>query len=57
MKAFVLNDKEVLPVKSEKVQAGWNHLLKKLKGLSGEKFESDWEKQTGLPGREWHKWE
>jgi CheY-like chemotaxis protein len=37
--------------------SGWKHLLKKLKDFFDAKFESDWEKKTGLEWREWHKWE
>lgn len=36
---------------------GWKRLLEKLKGFFDSKFESDWEKKTGLEWREWHKWE
>jgi len=36
---------------------GWRRLLEKLKGFFDTKFESDWEKKTGLEWREWHKWE
>jgi CheY-like chemotaxis protein len=36
---------------------GWKHLVEKLKGFFDNKFESDWEKKTGLPWQEWHKWE
>jgi CheY-like chemotaxis protein len=36
---------------------GWKRLMEKLKGLFDSKFESDWEKKTGLPWQEWHKWE
>ena len=36
---------------------GWKRLLEKLKGFFDSKFESDWEKRTGLPWQEWHKWE
>jgi len=36
---------------------GWKRLLEKLKGFFDTKFESDWEKKTGLPWQEWHKWE
>jgi len=35
---------------------GWKHVLEKLKGFFDDKFESDWEKKTGLEWREWHKW-
>ena len=36
---------------------GWKRLLEKLKGFIDSKFESDWEKRTGLLWQEWHKWE
>ncbi len=36
---------------------GWKRLLEKLKGFFDDKFESDWEKKTGLRWQEWHKWE
>jgi DNA-binding response OmpR family regulator len=36
---------------------GWRRLLEKLKGFFDSKFESDWEKKTGLLWREWHRWE
>ncbi len=36
---------------------GWKLLLEKLKGFFDSKFESDWEKKTGLQWQEWHKWE
>ena len=36
---------------------GWKRLLEKLKGFFDDKFESDWEKKTGLLWQEWHKWE
>jgi CheY-like chemotaxis protein len=35
---------------------GWKRLLEKLKGFFDSKFESDWEKNTGVLWREWHKW-
>ena len=35
---------------------GWKRLLEKLKGFFDSKFESDWEKKTGLLWQEWHKW-
>jgi DNA-binding NtrC family response regulator len=34
---------------------GWKRLLEKLKGFFDSKFESDWEKKTGLPWKEWGK--
>lgn len=37
--------------------SGWKRLMEKLKDFFDAKFESDWEKKTGLEWREWHKWE
>ena len=34
---------------------GWKRLMEKLKGFFDVKFESDWEKKTGLPWQEWGK--
>jgi CheY-like chemotaxis protein len=34
---------------------GWKRLLEQLKGFFDSKFESDWEKKTGLIWQEWHK--
>jgi hypothetical protein len=34
---------------------GWKRLMEKLKGFFDSKFESDWEKRTGLPWQEWGK--
>lgn len=34
---------------------GWRRVLEKLKGFFDNKFESDWEKKTGLQWQEWHK--
>jgi len=36
---------------------GWKQLLEKLRGFFDNKFESDWEKKTGLNWQEWGKWE
>ncbi len=36
--------------------AGWKRLYEKLKGFFDSKFESDWEKKTGLNWQEWTKW-
>jgi len=36
---------------------GWKRLFEKLKGFFDGKFESDWEKKTGLIWQEWQKWE
>jgi CheY-like chemotaxis protein len=35
---------------------GWKRLYDKLKGFFDSKFESDWEKRTGLKWKEWDKW-
>jgi DNA-binding NtrC family response regulator len=35
---------------------GWKRLYGKLKGFFDSKFESDWEKKTGLDWQEWGKW-
>ncbi len=35
---------------------GWKRLYDKLKGFFDSKFESDWEKKTGLNWQEWAKW-
>jgi len=35
---------------------GWRRVLEKLKGFFDSKFESDWEKKTGLAWQEWHRW-
>jgi CheY-like chemotaxis protein len=52
---------EVVPfledVLSYEYLPGWRRLLEKLKGFFDDKFESDWEKKTGLLWQEWHKWE
>jgi CheY-like chemotaxis protein len=34
---------------------GWRRVLEKLKGFFDSKFESDWEKKTGLQWQEWHR--
>jgi CheY-like chemotaxis protein len=36
-------------------EPGWTRLFEKLHGFFTEKFESDWEKKTGLNWREWGK--
>jgi CheY-like chemotaxis protein len=35
---------------------GWKHLYEKLKEYFDSKFESDWEKKTGLDWKEWTNW-
>ena len=35
---------------------GWRRLMEKLKGFFDMKFETDWEKRTGLQWREWGKY-
>jgi len=34
---------------------GWKRVMDRLKGFFDTKFESDWEKKTGLPWQEWGK--
>jgi DNA-binding NtrC family response regulator len=50
---------EVVPfledVLSYEYLLGWRRLLEKLKGFFDTKFESDWEKKTGLHWQEWGK--
>jgi CheY-like chemotaxis protein len=36
--------------------AGWKRLYENLKGFFDSKFESDWERKTGLNWQEWTKW-
>jgi CheY-like chemotaxis protein len=36
-------------------ESGWKRLFEKLHGFFTERFESDWEKKTGLAWREWGK--
>jgi len=36
-------------------EPGWKNLFEKMHGFFTEKFESDWEKKTGLNWREWGK--
>ncbi|RPJ03954.1 MAG: response regulator [Deltaproteobacteria bacterium] len=35
---------------------GWKRLMERLKGFFDVKFESEWEKKTGLPWQEWGKY-
>jgi CheY-like chemotaxis protein len=50
---------EVLPfledVLKYEFESGWKRLFEKLHGFFTEKFESDWEKKTGMNWREWGK--
>jgi len=52
---------EIVPFLEDVLQyeylSGWKRLMQKLKGFFDEKFESDWEKKTGLQWSEWHKLE
>lgn len=52
---------EIVPFLEDVLQyeylPGWKRLIQKLKGFFDEKFESDWEKKTGLPWSEWHRLE
>ena len=50
---------EIVPFLEDVLQydylPGWRRLFEKLKGLFDSRFESDWEKKTGLMWREWAK--
>jgi CheY-like chemotaxis protein len=52
---------EIVPFLEDVLQyeylPGWKRLMEKLKGFFDQKFESDWEKRTGLQWSEWHKLE
>ena len=60
-RAYLPKDKlgEIVPfledVLTYEYLPGWKRLLEKLKAVFDNKFESDWEKETGLLWREWHK--
>ena len=61
-RAYLPKDKlgEIVPfledVLSYEYLPAWKRLMEKLKGFFDTKFESDWEKKTGLPWQEWHRW-
>lgn len=50
---------EIVPFLEDVLQyeylPGWKRLSEKLKGFFDSKFESDWEKKTGLPWQEWQR--
>jgi DNA-binding NtrC family response regulator len=52
---------EIVPFLEDVIEyeylSSWKRLMQKLKGFFDEKFESDWEKKTGLQWSEWHKLE
>jgi DNA-binding response OmpR family regulator len=60
-RAYLPKDKvkEIVPFLEDILQydyqTGWKRLLDKLQGFFTERFESDWEKKTGLNWREWGK--
>lgn len=60
-RAYLPKDKvkEIVPfledVLNYDYQTGWKRLLEKLQEFFTERFESDWEKKTGLNWREWGK--
>jgi CheY-like chemotaxis protein len=60
-RAYLPKDKlgEVVPFLEDILKyeylPGWKRLMERLKGFFDSKFESDWEKKTGLPWQEWHK--
>ena len=60
-RAYIPKEKlgEIIPfledVLNYEFEKGWKRLFDKLHGFFTEKFESDWEKKTGLEWREWGK--
>jgi DNA-binding NtrC family response regulator len=60
-RAYLPKDKlgEVVPFLEDIMQydyeTGWKKLSKKLYGFFTNRFESDWEKKTGMPWQEWAK--
>ena len=60
-RAYIPKEKlgEIVPfledVLNYEFEKGWKRLFEKLHGFFTEKFESDWEKKTGLVWREWGK--
>lgn len=50
---------EVVPFLEDILQydyeSGWKRLFEKLHGFFTDRFESDWEKKTGMPWQEWGK--
>lgn len=60
-RAYLPKDKvkEIVPFLEDVIQydyqTGWQRLLEKLQGFFTERFESDWEKKTGMNWREWGK--
>jgi CheY-like chemotaxis protein len=60
-RAYLPKDKlgEIVPfledVLTYEFEAGWRRLFDKLYGFFTERFESDWEKKTGLNWKEWAK--
>lgn len=60
-RAYLPKDKlgEIVPFLEDILQndyeTGWKKLSKKLYSFFTERFESDWEKKTGMPWQEWSK--
>jgi len=60
-RAYLPKDKlgEIVPFLEDGLttdfQSGWTRLFEKLHNFFTERFESDWEKKTGLTWREWVK--
>jgi len=58
-RAYLPKDKlgEIVPYLEDVLQndyeAGWKKLSKKLYAFFTDKFESDWEKETGMPWKDW----
>jgi CheY-like chemotaxis protein len=60
-RAYLPKDKvkEIVPFLEDVIthdyQTGWKRLMDKLQGFFQERFESDWEKKTGMDWKEWRK--
>jgi DNA-binding NtrC family response regulator len=60
-RAYLPKDKvkEIVPFLEDVIQydyqTGWKRLMENLQGFFTERFESDWEKKTGMNWREWGK--
>lgn len=60
-RAYLPKDKvkEIVPFLEDVIQhdyqTGWKRLMEKLQGFFQDRFETDWEKKTGMNWREWGK--
>ncbi len=57
MRADTLTIDRPLAIETEKaVPTKWNRFLERLTHLLQNHFESEWERKTGLPWKEWSTW-